>query len=106
SLVPLDDVVRDIFLLGAPIHDPTTVKLKVVSSSIYGGTYIAHLTPSHILPLWNTSWSGNWPRPEHETPDTELLYPPDGPFYVSTLNTALAADNVFSKLGLGILSHE
>jgi hypothetical protein len=84
SLVPLDDVVRDIFLLDAPIHDPTTVKLKVVSSSIYGGTYIAHLTPSHILPLWNTSWSGNWSRPEHETPDTELLYPPDDPFYVST----------------------
>ncbi|KAL3447257.1 hypothetical protein BJX65DRAFT_318293 [Aspergillus insuetus] len=84
SLVPLDDIVRDIFLLDAPIHDQTNVKLKVVSSTIYGGTYITHLTPPQILPLWNTSWVGNWSHPKQESPDCELLYQPDDPFYVST----------------------
>ncbi|KAL3486557.1 hypothetical protein BJX62DRAFT_246673 [Aspergillus germanicus] len=84
ALVALDDIVRDIFLLDGPIDDPTAINVKVVSSTIYGGTYITHLTPSQILPLWNTSWVANWSRLEHETSDTELLYPLDDPFYLST----------------------
>ncbi|KAL3454948.1 hypothetical protein BJX64DRAFT_295538 [Aspergillus heterothallicus] len=86
---PMEDMVRDIFLLDAPIHDRDNITaLGVISSTVYGGLYLTHIPLRQILPLGPNHCAGGgpngWSQPSHETTDAELVFPPELPFYTTT----------------------
>ena len=83
-LLPLNDLARDIFLLGQPIQDVNCVELGVVSSFMRGGINFAQVSLNQVVPIGRFGDACDWSPPDYETEGVELVFPPEQPFYVTT----------------------